>query len=195
MMEIKNKSENEIVCFAKNGDANAMEVVFDRYKNTVKAIARSYFLVGGEEDDLVQEGMIGVYRAVITYNEQSPFKPYAIKCIKSSIITTVRRSLGQKNIPLNNYVSISGFDDDDIEKSQIVMDETFQPELKYINSENVQELKDKIKEVLSTLEQNVLTLFLQGYSYTDIGEKLNKKPKSIDNALQRIRKKILLALN
>ena len=193
-MEITSQNESEIVSLARDGNANAMELVFEKYKSTVKAIARSYYLVGGDEDDLIQEGTIGVFRAVKSYKGDAPFKPYAIKCIKTAIISIVRHDLAQKNIPLNKSVSISGGEESDADKSSIVIDDRFQPELEYLKSEAESELKEKIVQNLSSYEISVLSLYLNGFSYADISNKLQKPQKSIDNALQRIRKKILLVI-
>ncbi len=189
-MEINSQNESQIVCLAKDGDANAMELVFQRYKEIVKKIARSYKIEGADEDDLIQEGMIGVFRAVKSYNGDSPFEPYVRTCIKNAIYSVGRQLHNKKNSPLQGYLSLSSNDENDIEKSELVSDESFQPEKEFLHNEEEAELQEKLEQVLSPLEVKVLYFRQQDYSYDDIAKTLNKDQKSIDNALQRIRKKI-----
>lgn len=189
-MDYNRTSDEELVISAKNGDDGAMEELFNRYKGMVKAVSRSYFLVGGDTDDLLQEGMIGVYNAIETFNGSSSFKAYTYKCVKNKIITLIKKSLRHKSLPLNNYVSLSGILDGDMDKTEFVVDDVSDPEEEYINRESEAELKKKIFSLLSRYEKEIFLLYLQGYSYDDISIKTKKKVKSIDNALQRIRKKI-----
>ncbi len=193
-MDFTNVVEEKIVLLAKDGNAEAMEFLFNKYKNTVKAIARSYYIVGGDEDDLIQQGMIGVFLAVKSYNGVGPFAPYVFKGIKNRIIDLIRQSNQKKHAPLYNYISLSSQDDADMLKSSITMDDKFEPEREYINKEEEHELKIKIKNALSNYENEVLSLYLEGYSYDDISGKMGKNHKSIDNALQRIKKKIQTVL-
>ncbi len=189
-MNFESLPEEEVISLAKSGNDEAMEFLFDKYKSAVKAVARSYYIVGGDEDDLIQAGMIGVFLAVKSYNGNGPFYPYVYRGIKNHIITLIRKSNQKKHAPLYNYISLSSQDDGDIVKSNIAMDEKFEPEREYINKEAERELKEKIKKTLSSYENQILSLYLQGYSYEDICKKTNKNYKSIDNALQRIKKKI-----
>ncbi len=182
-------SDNELVALAKT-DAEALDAVFARYKKMLVSIGRSYFLVSGDNDDVMQEGMIGLFKAINTFNDEYVFSSYAYRCIKNSILTAIKRANTDKNKPLINYISLSGSDDDDIDKMFILKDLNYNPETTVINKENEKELKEKILTNLTSLEKNVLAKFLDGYSYEDIAKDLNKDKKSVDNAIQRIRKKI-----
>lgn len=171
-------------------DENAFDEILLRYKLAVRKIARQYFIVGGEDEDLVQEGTFGLFKAVKNYNGKFPFKNFAFACIKNSIITAVKKDNSQKHRPLNFYVSLSTEDSDSSDKNFIVRDTAADPEEEFINSEREQELKREIENVLSDFEYRILTLYLEGYSYAEIAKKENKTLKSVDNAVQRIRKKI-----
>lgn len=189
---VENYTDEELAEEAKNG-ANAEKAlteIFARYKYAVNSVARSYFLSGGETDDLIQEGQIGVFRAIMTYNGNYAFKPYVLKCIKTHVLSAIKHSNREKNKPLNNPVSLSVGDGDDADKSEYMRGASFDPEEEYINKENEKELVDLIKESLSKLEYDVLIYYLQGYSYFEIGEKTGKNVKSVDNTVQRIRNKI-----
>lgn len=190
----ENLSEEELVFLAQGGDEAAMETVIEKYKSLVRAIARSFFLSDGDNEDLIQEGMLGVFRAVNTYNGKAGFKSYAYQCVKNSIISAVKKSSRDKNKPLCNYVSLSGFVGGDNDKTELIIDSCADPETRYIDSESTSEFFNKIKGILSDFEYEILTIFLQGYTYAEIGAKLNKSAKSIDNALQRIRRKITAVL-
>ena len=192
-MDYRRYSDEELakLCSGDTPDETALETLLMRYKHTVSSVARSYFLYNGDTDDLLQEGMIGVFKAISTYNGKSSFKNYAYKCIKTSILSAVKKSSRLKNKPLFNYVSLSGLaEGDDADKNPFLSDESFDPEERYINSEAEKELKNRIRSELSELEFEILTLYLCGYSYREIAEKTGKNAKSIDNAIQRIRKKI-----
>lgn len=192
-MNYFNLTDEELVWLAqKNGEG--IEVLMDRYKNKVNSFARSYFLTGGDVDDLIQEGMVGFFKAITTYNGKASFNTHAYTCIKTSILSAVKKSNRLKNIPLNNYVSLSGGADESADKTEIIIDGSFGPEEIFINAENLNELKNIIAKNLSKFENNVLSLYLKGYSYGDIAQKTKKQVKSIDNALQRIRKKLAKAV-
>ena len=190
-MDCQNLTDLELFDLAKNNNFDAIEQLLDRYKNIVDTIIRPYYLIGGDVEDLKQEGMIGLFRAIVTFNGTVAFKTYAYKCIKNRIFTLIKQANRDKNKPLNNYVSLSGYVDNDLDKSEIVLDDYPDPESEYISKENEANLRRIIKENLSEYENTILNLFLQGYSYEDIGNKVNKNSKSIDNALQRIRKKLV----
>lgn len=180
-------SDDRLAVLAKT-DGAALSAVIERYKKAVKSTARRYFLAGGEEDDLIQEGTVGLFRAITSYDGVSPFRNYAFKCIRSSIISTVRKSTSDKSKALNYYVPIYAGEDDD--KNPFIKGEIFDPEEEYINSESASEFMERIKATLSGYEYEILTLYLGGYSYSDIAEIKGKNAKSVDNAVQRIRKKI-----
>lgn len=185
-----NLSDEKLVEMSKNGDNLATETLIIRYKNLVKGIARSYFLADGAPEDLLQEGDIGLFKAIEGFNGTSSFKSYAFLCVKSAVISAIKKSNSNKNKPLNNYVSISGNDGNDADKSEIVIGSAVDPEIGYINKETADELNVNIKKSLSSLEYKILTKYLAGYSYLEIGSELSKPVKSIDNAIQRIRKKL-----
>lgn len=195
-MDYSRNTDEELVALAKT-DEEACNVLIGRYLNVVKSVSRSYFLTSGDIDDLIQVGMIGVFKAISTYNGASSFRTYAYKCIKTSIFSAIKQANCKKNLPLNNYISLSGSIDenDDLDKSDIVMDINNNPEKAVMDKEAENELKAIINDVLTELEHKILILYLQGYSYFDIAEKSGKNIKSIDNALQRIRKKILASKN
>ena len=188
-MKYKNLTDEELAFLAKT-DENALERLIEKYKPLINAQARSYFLNSGDASDLVQEGMIGVFKAITSFNGKSSFKTYVYTCIRSNIITAVKKSNRIKHKPLNNYLSLSGFEGEDEDKTLLISDKNFDPEKNYIEKEEEKELKNKIKESLSDFEHQILILYLQGFSYADISKKTNKKEKSIDNAIQRIRRKL-----
>lgn len=183
-------TDEELAEKAQKGDSVAMETLIHRCRQMVLSFARSYFLSGGDTEDLIQEGMIGVFRAVTTFNNKSSFKSYAYLCIKTAIFSLIRSYTSEKHKLLTNYVSLSGCVDFDLDKTDIVMDENFEPEREYINKETETELKNTIKEILSEYEFKILTYYLQGYSYGEIASFIGSNSKSIDNAIQRIRKKL-----
>lgn len=179
---------DEKLAVAAKTDCYALETLIGRYKQAVRGLSRQYFLTGGEEDDLIQEGTIGLFKAITAYDGVSPFKNYAFTCIKSGIISTIRKSTSYKNKALMYYVPIYAGEDDD--KSPLIKGEISDPEEEYINSESAREFMRRVKAVLSKYEYEILTLYLDGYSYSDIARTKNTNDKSVDNAVQRIRKKI-----
>ena len=191
--KLQNMSDEQLLVLAKNQDINAIEQLLERYKYVASAVAHSYFLNGGDAEDLLQEGMIAVFNAINTFNGKASFKSYVYTCVKNKIITLIKQSNRYKNQPLNNYISFSGFLEGDADKNELLTDFGFGPEEMIINIEAENELKEIILKTLSEYEHDILVYYLKGYSYREISEKFNKKEKSIDNALQRIRKKILQA--
>lgn len=188
-------SDEELVVKAQQNDATAIEELLKRYKYVVSAVAHSYFLTSGDKEDLLQEGMCAVFKAITTYNGKANLKSYVYTCVKNRIITIIKNSNANKNKPLYNYISLSNSIDADIDKSGIIVDSGYGPEETYINEEAAYEFSQKIKRALSEYEYSILSCFLKGYSQKDISEKLMKNEKSIDNALQRIKKKILGIVN
>jgi len=194
--EYSKLEDEEIVLLGRSGDKNATEFLINKYKNLVKAKARTYFLIGADREDVVQEGMIGLYKATRDYqhNKSMAFKTFAELCITRQMITAVKNATRQKHIPLNTYISLNRkVYDDDSDKSyidmisyQIVLD----PEQLLITKEEVSGIENKMGEILSAFEWEVLSLYLNGKSYTEIARELNKPVKSIDNALQRVKKKV-----
>lgn len=188
-------TDEELVRLAQENDSDASNILIERYKSLATARARSYFLIGGEEQDLIQEGMIAIFNAINSFSGKSNFKSYVFTCINNRIFTVIKTFSRMKNQPLNNYISLSGFIDGDLDKTDIIIDETFGPEERFINGESVRELHSVINNALSKYELTILSYYLNGDTYAVISSKLNKDIKSIDNALQRIRKKLRNVLN
>lgn len=195
-VEYSKLEDEEIVLLGRRGDKNATEFLINKYKNLVKAKARTYFLIGADKEDVFQEGMIGLYKATRDYqhNKSMAFKTFAELCITRQMITAVKNATRQKHIPLNTYISLNRrvYEDDsdktyyDMISDEIVLD----PEQLLIKKEEVSGLESKIGEILSSFELEVLSLYLNGKSYTEIAKALNKSVKSVDNALQRVKKKV-----
>ncbi len=188
-------ADEELVELSGAGDKDATECLLVRYKNLVLAKARMYFLAGADEKDIIQEGMIGLFKAIRDFDRDklSSFKGFAELCIKRQIITAVKTATRQKHMPLNTYVSLSNpMYDGDAEGllEEILPSSSDDPERLFISKENAEFLTGKMKEVLSTLEKQVLALYLEGKSYQEIGAILSRSPKSIDNALQRVKRKM-----
>ncbi|SDL26573.1 RNA polymerase sporulation sigma factor SigH [Natronincola ferrireducens] len=185
-----------IVEAAKNGEIEALELLIKKYKNFVRSKARSYFLIGADREDIIQEGMIGLYKAIRDYkpDKLSSFKAFAELCITRQIITAIKTATRQKHIPLNSYVSLNKPIYDE-ESDRTLLDvisghKITDPEELMICKEELSHIEDKIGEILSDLECKVLMLYLQGRSYQEIACDLNRHVKSIDNALQRVKRKL-----
>ncbi len=191
------RTDEELVQMIKLGIEEAEEELFARYKSVVSSVARSYFLMGAELDDLIQEGMIGLYKACQKFSEkQASFKTFAYLCIKRQIQTAVKQANRQKNRMLNNYVSLdsqggykTGENGED-EAVLILPSKELSPDAEIIQKENYQEIIKKIKSALSPLELKVLTLYLKGNSYQTISVEVGKSYKSVDNLLYRIKNKL-----
>ncbi|MHA2858040.1 RNA polymerase sporulation sigma factor SigH [Paenibacillus lautus] len=189
-------SDEDIVEAVRVGDSGALEYLINKYRNFVRAKARSYFLIGADREDIVQEGMIGLYKAIRDFkgDKLSSFKAFAELCITRQIITAIKTATRQKHIPLNSYVSLDKpiYDEDsdrtllDVICGTAVSD----PEELIINQEEFVGLEDKMSEILSDLERKVLMLYLDGRSYQEIAVDLRRHVKSIDNALQRVKRKL-----
>jgi len=192
-------ADDELVLRARAGDDLALEHLLVRYKNFARVKARNYFLIGADKDDLVQEGMIGLYKAIRDFrpDKQSSFRAFAELCIQRQIITAIKTSTRQKHIPLNSYVSLTRPmpQDDGSEPDRVLVDVLTQnsnsdPVEMVISREELQSMQTSFREILSDLEAHVLHLYLEGKSYQDIAESLKRRVKSIDNALQRIKRKV-----
>ncbi|MDN4527217.1 RNA polymerase sporulation sigma factor SigH [Fictibacillus fluitans] len=178
------------------GDSAALEFLINKYKNFVRAKARSYFLIGADREDIIQEGMIGLYKAIRDYKEDklSSFKAFAELCITRQMITAIKTATRQKHIPLNSYVSLDKPIYDE-ESDRTLMDvicgtKVTDPEELIINQEEFDDIELKMGEILSDLERKVLMLYLDGRSYQEISVDLDRHVKSIDNALQRVKRKL-----
>ena len=189
-------TDEELVELAQKGDGEALPFLLDKYKNFVRARARSYFLIGADHEDIVQEGMIGLYKAIRDYNPDklTTFRAFAELCVKRQIITAIKTATRQKHYALNSYVSLNKpLYDEESDRTLldvIIEGRTSDPEEMIINMENIGNIRAKINEVLSGLEQEVLNAYLDGRSYQEIAESLGRHVKSIDNALQRVKRKL-----
>lgn len=188
--------DEQIVESARQGDPAALEYLIKKYKNFVRSKARSYFLIGADREDIIQEGMIGLFKAIRDYRSDkiSSFRAFAELCITRQIITAIKTATRQKHIPLNSYVSLNKpiYDEEsdrtllDILSGKKILD----PEELIISREEVNNIEAKIGEILSDLELKVLMYYLQGKSYQEIAIDLDRHVKSIDNALQRVKRKL-----
>jgi RNA polymerase sporulation-specific sigma factor len=193
-------TDEEIVLLAQRDSKEALVHLLESYKSLVRIKARSYFLVGADHEDIVQEGMIGLYKAIRDYraDRQASFRAFADLCIKRQIITAIKTATRQKHMPLNSYVSLNKpiYDDEgDRTLLDLIEGNLTNPEELYINQEEMASIQFMIDKVLSGLERQVLSAFLDGKSYQEIAELLGRHVKAIDNALQRIKKKMLRHLS
>lgn len=195
-LDFRDKSDEEIVAQAKSGDNRAQEYLISKYENFVKAKAKSYFLIGADKEDIYQEGMIGLYKAIRDFNPEksTSFKAFAEICIIRQIITAIKTATRQKHIPLNTYISLNKPIYEE-ESERTLLDvlaglKITDPEELMISKEQIEYIEEKISKVLSGLELEVLTSYLDGKSYQEIAADLEKHSKSIDNALQRVKRKL-----
>lgn len=194
----ENSKDEELVLMAQSGDEAAQEYLLDKYKSLVRAKSRAYFLIGADNEDIIQEGMIGLYKAVRDFNEEknASFRSFAELCVNRQMITAIKAATRQKHQPLNSYVSLNKPVYEE-ESEQTYMDflqsssgALLNPEALLIGQENKSFLEDQMVKNLSSFETRVLVLYLQGRSYFEIAHVLDKPEKSIDNALQRVKKKL-----
>ncbi len=193
-------NDDEVALLFQKGDGDALEYLLDKYKNFVRARARSYYLVGADHEDIVQEGMIGLYKAIRDFNpeKQASFHAFTELCVKRQIITAIKTATRQKHVPLNNYVSLNKplyGDESDRTLLDVIEGRVINPEEMFIGQEDMAHIQEKLSSSLSDLERKVLDAFLQGKSYQEIAEILGRHPKSIDNALQRVKKKLVAYIN
>lgn len=188
--------DEELIEDARAGSDKALEHIINKYKNFVRAKARTYFLIGADREDIIQEGMIGLFKAIRDFrgDKLSSFRAFAELCITRQIITAIKTATRQKHIPLNSYISLNKpiFDE---ESDRTLMDvicegKISDPEELMINREEFNNIEIKMGEVLSELEWEVLSYYLQGKSYQEIAKDLDRHVKSIDNALQRVKRKL-----
>lgn len=195
-IDYSKKDEYEIVLKASNGDKIAIEYIMKKYINFVKIKAKSYFLIGADKEDIIQEGMIGLYKAIRDFDpsKTSSFKSFADVCITRQIITAIKTATRQKHMPLNSYISLNKpVYEDESERTLLDMigpNVANDPEELIIGKEELKRIQRKMNEVLSDLELKVVELYLNGKSYQYIADKLDRDVKSIDNALQRVKRKL-----
>lgn len=189
-------TDDEIIEFAQDGDEVALEYLIRKYRNFVKIKSRSYFLIGADREDIVQEGMIGLYKAIRDYKveELASFRAFAELCVTRQIITAIKTATRLKHQPLNSYISLNKpiFSEDSDRTLLDVLkgSKLSNPEELFITYEAYEVLETSIKEMLSELELQVLMEYLKGKSYQDIAASLDRHVKSVDNALQRIKRKL-----
>ena len=190
-------SDDDLVARFQGGDDLSVQVLLDRYRRFARAKARGYFLVGADSDDIEQEGLIGLYKAARDFrpDRQASFRAFAELCITRQVITAVKTATRQKHQPLNQYVSISGVrgSDDASERSvEDLLEDHYiaDPAETVVSNERMDSMRQSMAEMLSGLEVDVLRLYVEGKSYHEIGEHLGRHVKSIDNALQRIKRKL-----
>ncbi|WP_436796448.1 RNA polymerase sporulation sigma factor SigH [Desulfuribacillus stibiiarsenatis] len=188
--------DEDLLTNIHKGDEIALEYLINKYKNFVRAKARSYFLIGADREDIIQEGMIGLYKSIRDFkgDKLSSFKAFAELCITRQIITAIKTATRQKHIPLNSYISLDKpiYDED---SDRTLLDvicgtKVTDPEELIINQEEFDDIEIKMAEILSDLERKVLMLYLDGRSYQEIAVDLDRHVKSIDNALQRVKRKL-----
>ncbi|MBU3091343.1 RNA polymerase sporulation sigma factor SigH [Clostridium sp. CM028] len=188
--------DEEVVIEAQNGNVRAQEYLINKYRNFIKAKAKSYFLIGADKEDIYQEGMIGLYKAIRDFKADrlSSFRAFAEICVTRQIITAIKTATRQKHIPLNTYISLNKPIYDE-ESDRTLLDvlsgaKITDPEELVISREEVISIQNEIGEVLSELEMEVLMSYLDGKSYQEIACDLDRHAKSIDNALQRVKRKL-----
>jgi RNA polymerase sporulation-specific sigma factor len=190
------KLDEEVVIEAKKGDNRAQEYIINKYEKFVKSKAKSYFLIGADKEDIYQEGMIGLYKAIRDFkpDKLSSFKAFAELCVTRQIITAIKTATRQKHIPLNTYISLNKpiYDEESDRTLLDVLSEAkvSDPEELIISREELNHIQNEIGEVLSDLEMEVLMSYLDGKSYQEIACDLDRHAKSIDNALQRVKRKL-----
>jgi len=196
MIHYEHFSDEDLVANIHEGDTDALEYLIHKYKHFVRAKARSYFLIGADREDIIQEGMIGLYKSIRDFrgDKLTSFKAFAELCVTRQIITAIKTATRQKHIPLNSYVSLDKpiYDED---SDRTLLDVIYEnkvtdPEELIINQEEYDDIEEKMGEILSDLERQVLRLYLDGRSYQEIAKDLKRHVKSIDNALQRVKRKL-----
>ena len=198
MSKYENIPDEQLIRKLREGETGIMDYIISKYKYLVIRAAKAMYLLGGENDDLIQEGMIGLFKAIRDFdiNQETSFYSFAELCISRQMYTAIKLSQRQKHIPLNSYISLY-----DVKKTasdekqsplieQLEMETNMNPEELFLDKERMLMLVNELNERLSDMERRVLHLHLQGEDYRSIAELLDKSPKSIDNALQRIRQKM-----
>lgn len=193
-MNYTNYTDEALIEMLRSGDTEIADYLMEKYKPLVRKKTNAMYLIGGETEDLIQEGMIGLFKAIRDFDpkKEVSFFAFAELCINRQLYSALEASNRKKHIPLNTYISFSNQEDTDgVNLEQMLMDEAASPEQLMIEHESKEEFYQRLQEKLSPMEKKVLYLYLEGHSYTQIAELMDKTPKSIDNALQRIRTKII----
>ena len=194
--DFKSKKDEEVVCIAQKGNKKAQEYMINKYESYVKSKAKSYFLIGADKEDIYQEGLIGLYKAIRDFNSgrQASFKAFAELCISRQIITAIKTATRQKHIPLNTYISLNKPIYDD-ESDRTLLDilssiRVCNPEELIVSQEEMVQIEKYMAKSLSELEKQVLNSYMDGKTYQEIACTLDRDAKSIDNALQRVKRKL-----
>lgn len=195
-------SDEALVIMARSGNDSAFEELFTRYSPMINRIASKYFILGADRSDTVQEGSLGLFRAVLDFSPEknTNFSTFAYICITGSIISAVKRASRKRHMPLNEYISIFGTEETDGDEASpdfdtaLVRDTAKDPETLFIDNETIRSVRAYINEKLSAFEKKVFTLYLQNKSYQQIAEETGKNVKSVDNAIQRVKRKLISAL-
>ena len=196
MKNYETLSDEELLSLHRAGDARAEEALYARYKQIVRSKARMYFLIGADREDIIQEGMIGLYKAVVDYqfDKNASFRSFAELCITRQIISAIKAATRKKHVPLNTYISFNrpAYESENERPLIDVLTSTriSDPEEVLIGRENYAAVADSIEHSLSRLERDTLGLYLYGYSYQQIADHLQVTSKSVDNAIQRVKKKL-----
>lgn len=185
-------TDDELILGTQSGDEKALETILVRYKPLVYKKSQPYYLAGGDDDDVIQEGLIGLYKAVMNFDKDKfpLFNVFAGVCIERRIISAVKKASRLKHNPLNTYISLSNDDEGETEIEPIESDIAKNPENIFIERENVTGLEGKINNALSTFEMQVLLCQLNGHTYKETADILSRDTKAVDNAMQRIKKKL-----
>ncbi len=186
-------TDEKLIYLLRKGDCLVADYIMEKYKPLVRKKANAMFLIGGEPEDLIQEGMIGLFKAVRDFQEEkeTSFYHFAEICITRQIYSALEASNRKKHMPLNNYISFSIEDSDSgLNLDEVIANKDMDPEQVVIRQELFQDFEEKVKSILSKMEKEVLRLYLEGNNYIQIAQYMNKTPKSIDNAIQRIRQKV-----
>lgn len=192
-------SDGQIIELIQQNDDTAIDYLMEKYKNMIRKKANSLFLIGGDKDDLIQEGMIGLYKAIRDFDlsMNASFYSFADLCVSRQMYTAIKQSNRKKNGPLNNYISFSApafGEGESVTLIDIFLENNRNPEELVIDKESTSMLQQELERRLSSMEQEVLELYLGGKNYQEIAKELKREPKSIDNALQRIKAKLVLVL-
>ena len=195
LIRYQEMADEDVVSLAQQGDGDALVFLLNKYKNFVRSKARSYFLIGADHEDIVQEGMIGLYKSIRDFqpSKLASFRSFAELCVKRQIITAIKAATRQKHVPLNSYVSLNKplYDEEsDRTLLDVIEGRVTNPEDLYISKEDLKGIHAQMDQLLSDLEKQVLEAFMDGKSYQEIADNLSRHVKSIDNALQRVKRKL-----
>lgn len=196
LLNYEDMLDEDVIDIARLGHSSALDFLINKYKSLVKGKARTYFLIGGERDDIVQEGMIGLFKATRDYDRTKPasFRSFAELCVTRQIITAIKMATRQKHIPLNSYISLNRpIHEQESERTLLDMIEEAKgsdPLELFIGREEIDYIEVQILDILSELEWDVLSRYIEGKTYQEIADEINRDVKCVDNALQRVKKKL-----